>query len=73
MLSAISSAHAREQFIAKESDWQIYHEGAPPESSWNQPAFDDADWTAGVGSFGYGKLNPRTKLATTASPRPVTR
>ena len=50
-------------FFNKESDWKYLDDGSDQGTAWREPAFDDAGWKSGKGSFGYGNGDERTKIS----------
>ena len=48
------SSSLSKALLTSSSTWQYYYEGKLPSSKWTSLDYDDADWSTGSGSFGYG-------------------
>ncbi len=46
----------------KESEWKYLDDGSDQGTAWRDNNFDDTSWKSGMGSFGYGNGDERTKI-----------
>src|SRR5205085_4635754 len=55
VLCALSPClQAAAPFLNYGSQWLYFDNGYQPDVNWAQPGFDDSEWNAGSGQFGYG-------------------
>ena len=54
-----------ETVVYNSNEWQYFIGNTEPPTNWAMPTFDDSDWLAGRGGFGYGDNDDETLIPTT--------
>lgn len=58
--------------IAQDATWSYQHGGPSVPEDWTSRTFDDSEWAAGSGAFGWGDTRIDSSLDTSAASRPIT-
>lgn len=53
------------------SDWDYLYDGTNPAEGWQEPDFEDPDWTTAPAPLGWGQSTLGTTLSTTVTPKPL--
>ena len=59
---------ATTSLLSSAATWKYFDGGIAPAAGWNQPSFNDSNWSSGSGPFGYGQGSEHTVLFYGSSP-----
>ena len=62
LASPVASLHAQTYLINTGDYWTYWDWGFHPGSGWEQPEFDDFDWSVAASPFGFGETGIETEL-----------
>jgi chitodextrinase len=60
---SVTTEPDRPVLLARDRSWSIFSQGVAPAAGWQDPDFTEANWSSGVGEFGFGDGDETTYIS----------